>query len=320
MEQNPYYWDRASVVSKSIEMVNNDNPVNQLLQYEAGGVDWLADVQSDIAYPLKLSGRDKKDLRIGPAFGTAFLSVNCGPDAKITGFPDKNPLSDQRVRQALAMAIDREEIVTVATRMGERPTTGYVPPGILQGYNAQEGFGLNVERAKQLLAEAGYPNGEGLPPIPLLFNSENGTRKAFCELIKNQWERHIGVRSELRALEVKSYRSELQNKTYAIAAVAWYGDYMDPSTFTDKYRSSSVNNDSNWGPPEYDALLDRAAAEPDDEKRMRMLEEAERMINTQLPIIPLYNYVNVTLYRDNVVGLYNNPKLLTMLKYVGVKK
>jgi oligopeptide transport system substrate-binding protein len=318
MEKNPHYWDVANVKSDSIEMLVNDNPVNQLLAYEAKGVEWLADVPAEIAAEMKARGRDKIDLRIAPAFGTAFLSVNCSPTIK--GIEGPNPLADVRVRQALAMAIDRSEITEKVTRMGERPATGYIPPNMLPGYTAQEGFGLDLPRARELLAQAGFPGGKGFPTLPLLFNSENPTRRDFAQVLKNQWERNLGIKVELRSLEVKSYRAELQQKTYAIAAVAWYGDYVDPSTFTDKYRSTSVNNDSAWGPPEYDALLDRAAAERDPAKRMQLLEEAERMINTQVPIIPLYNYVNVTLYRDEVEGLELNPKLLTMLKHVHVKK
>lgn len=318
LEKNQYYWDVANVRSNSIEMIVNDNPVNQLLAYEAGGVDWLADVPAENAAELKAKGRDKLDLRIVPAFGTAFLTVNCGPTIK--GVDGPNPLADVRVRQALAKSIDRTEITEKVTRMGERPATGYVAPGVLPGYVPQEGHAFDVARAKQLLAEAGFPDGRNFPTIPLLFNSENPTRRDFCQIIKNQWERHLGIRVELRALEGKSYRAELQNKAYSVAAVAWYGDYMDASTFTDKYRSSSVNNDSAWAPPEYDALLDRAAAERDDARRLRLLEEAERMINDQAPIIPLYNYVNVTLYRDNVEGLELNPKLLTMLKHVRVNR
>ena len=319
-EKSDTYWDKANVLSNTIEMVINENPLAQFLAYESGDVDWLADVNPDLAAELKAKGR--KDLRVNPAFGTMFLTFNCMPEflSGTEGASGKNPLSDMRVRQALALSIDRKYIVDNITRMGEPVATTYVPPGALPGWKSTPGFGTDVERARKLLAEAGYPGGRGMPRLPIIFNSESSTRKMLTQSLKNQWKSNLGIDVDLQGVELKSYRNKVTEKRYAIAPVGWYGDYMDASTFTDKYLSTSLQNDCAWGSDRYDGLCARAAKEPDEQKRLRMLEEAERILLHEAPIVPIYTYVNVWMHRDEVKGINPNPKLLTMFKGLKVER
>jgi oligopeptide transport system substrate-binding protein len=317
MKRSETYWNKSAVRLERIEMVVNNDPQSAFVQYDQGRVDWLADVSAEIAFQLKQQNRP--DLRVGPAFGTAFLTVNCAE--KVGELRDnKNPLSDVRVRQALSMAIDRDYIVNSITRMGERPANAYVPPGFFDGWTSTPAPTLNIEEAKKLLAEAGYPGGQGMPTISIAYNSESPTRKELAEYLSFQWKQKLGVPCELRPLELKTYREYITTKQYTLGLAAWYGDYMDPSTFTDKYLSTSLNNDSNWGPRAYDELLLQASKEPDEKKRLGLLMQAEAMINTELPVIPLYYYVNVTLHRDNVKGLLTNPKNLIVWKDVFVER
>lgn len=314
---NPQYWDKGNVKAKSVEMVVNPNPNSQFQSYESGEVDWITDPAPNIAVNLREQGR--KDLIVGPGFGTNFITVNVKPEVKgvVQG---KNPLSDVRVRQALAMAIDKESIVTTISRMGEPVATTYTPPDAFQNYPMKPGFKMDIERAKALLAEAGYPNGQGMPTLPIVFNTDSPVRQLIAQSLKNQWEKNLGIRVEANGMELKGYRAALKEKNYALGLAAWFGDYLDPSTFTDKYRSTSENNDSAWVVPAYDALLDAAAKEQDEKKRYQILAQAEDMINTELPVIPLYHGVSFTLRRENVKGLYLNKKQLTMWKPVHVVK
>ena len=318
MDVNPNYWDKANVKSKKLVMVVNNDPQSAFQQYDSGQVDWLADVSPDISANLKRINRS--DLRSTPAYGTAFLTFNCAPavDSEL-GAGVKNPLSDVRVRQALAMTVEKDYIVSVITRMGEKVASSYIPPGFFKGFTSTPTPGFDVDAAKKLMAEAGYPDGKGFPRLSFMYNADNPTRKAFGEFLSQSWRDKLGINVSLEPLEIKTYRSRVTEKNYTIAAVAWYGDYMDLSTWTDKYHSTSQNNDSNWGPKEYDDLLARAAKEPDEAKRQELLQQAEAMINTQLPILPLYHFVNVSLYRDNVGGITPNPKLIVMPKFLEVK-
>jgi oligopeptide transport system substrate-binding protein len=316
MEQNEHYWDRASLKITAIENVVANDPQSAFIQYEQGEIDWLADVSQDIAFPLKEKGRT--DLRTSPAFGTAFVTVNCAervPEVK----DQKNPLSDPRVRTAISMAIDRNTLVNSVTRMGEKPALHYMPPGFFDGYESRPIQTDSVEAAQKLLADAGYPGGKGFPTISLVFNSDNTIRRDLAASISNQLRANLGITVEGRGIELKSYRDQVTSKQYSLALVAWFGDYMDPSTFTDKYLSYAENNDSNWGPQAYDDLVAQARREADPKKRYDLLAQAESMVNAELPIIQLYHYVNISLHRENVKGLFTNAKNLTMFKTIAIE-
>jgi oligopeptide transport system substrate-binding protein len=352
LKKSDVYWDKANVKCDSIEMVVSDVPLSQFLLYESGQVDWQSDVDGDLAAELK--AKKRSDLRSSPAFGTAFLTFICTPRlpdsvARQVG-TDKNPLADVRVRQALAMSIDKQFIVDNVTRMGELPARTYVPPdGTLEGYTWMSGSGdtgkrytyqemqtlltspgglsgpgaglpYDVERAKQLLAEAGYPDGKGFPALPIIYGTNSPARQKITQVLKNQWKEKLNIDVNIQGLEGKNVRDKVSEKQYAIAPVAWYGDYPDASTFMDKYLSSSKQNDAAYVNRRYDDLLALAAKEGDRDKRLRMLEEAEHLLNTEVPIVPLYHYVNVSLSRDNVHGVDPNPRNVTIFKDVWVDR
>jgi oligopeptide transport system substrate-binding protein len=354
LEQSPNYWDAVNTKSKSLEMVVNDNSLSQFLQYESGHVDWLADVPGDLAAELRAKGRT--DLRTSPAFATAFLTLLNRPTlpSSVTAGQEnvKNPLADIKVRQALAMSIDKRYIVDTVMRMGELPARTYLPPdGTIRGftwhpgpfsknrkqpYAAEEVRKLLVSRdglendgpglpsdlalAKRLLAEAGYPDGEGFPSLPILYNSGNPNREKIAQVLQNQWKQRLGINTYVKAIEGKIYSQQVSKKDYAIAIVAWYGDYPDASTFTDKYKSTSLQNDADWQNMPFDELCLKATKEPDEAKRLALLSTAENMIDTEVPIVPLFHYVNISLFRDNVKGIKANPRQITIFKGVKVER
>jgi oligopeptide transport system substrate-binding protein len=308
------YWDKASVKSKSIRALSVDDPTLAFQMYERGEVDWLADVTGDIASRMRDEGR--KDIHIFPSFGTYFYTFNCSE--KLPG-DRPNPLADVRVRQALSMAIDKKPIVANITKLDEATTDLYVTPSF-PGYKHPQGLPYNVELARQLLAEAGYPEGKGFPQLSLTFNPEGNNHKLIAEYINNQWKQNLGISMRLDSVEIVQFRERLKNKDYDIARASWYGDYMDVSTFTDKYKSTSLNNDSNWKNAEYDKLLEQAEVEPDAQKRLDLLAEAEQILIDEQPILPLYYYVNSFAHRENVKGINQNPKLMIMLKAISTER
>lgn len=310
------YWDRKDVKLNSIEMVINENPLSQLLMYESGAVDWLANLNSDFAAELKADGR--KDLIVSPGFGTFFLDVNCA--ASIPGILAHNPLADVRVRQAFDMAIDKQQICTTILRnMGQKPATTYIPPNIFAGYHTTPGLDFDVSRARQLLADAGYPDGRGFPIIPFLFSSDSPGTLDLVQNISNQLQANLHIQIQLQSLESRIESNRLHSKQYVIAPADWIGDYGDPSTFTDKCLSTAINNDANWSNPQYDALCAQAAREPNNSKRLKLLEQAEHLVNTDLPLIPLYYMVNTGLCRP-YVKIYFNPRMTISFKAISITK
>jgi oligopeptide transport system substrate-binding protein len=349
LKKSQTYWDKANVKSGSLEMVVNDDPLSQFLQYETRQVDWQSDVPGDLAAQLREQNR--QDLRSSPAFATAFITFMCRP-----AYPQSfsgtgtNPLSDMRVRQALAMAIDKSVITRDVTRMGELVARTYLPPdGTLPdfrwlpgpydtvhpaAYSDKEvrdllskdaaipgpGLPYDVKRARALLAEAGYPDGKGFPQLPILYNSDSTTRRQMVQVLKNQWKEALNIDVNIETVEGKIYKQRVSKKDYVIGLAAWYGDYPDMSTFTDKYLSDSLQNDSDWQNKEFDDLCLQATKQADPAKRVELLGKAENLIDTEVPIVPVYHYVNVSLSRDNVHGVTPNPRNVTIFKDVWVQK
>ena len=305
LSRNLRYWDAANVRSDTIELLINPDSQSALVQYKRGMIDWISDVPPEPA--IKMKRVNHPDLHIAPAYSTAFLTINVQEtNPVLPGL--KSPLADQRVRRALSMAIDRQYIVDKITGMGERPAASYVPPGYFDRYTSESAPLLDIAGARRELAEAGYPNGTGFPQLAITYNSESSVRKGMAEYLAQVWSTTLGLPIALGPLDLKSYRNAISTKNYGIGLVSWTGDYLDLTTWTDKYLSKSNQNDSGWGPPEFDELCAAATVEPDAAKRQELLRRAEALINTQLPIIPLYHAVNVSLYPPNVHGLYANKK------------
>jgi oligopeptide transport system substrate-binding protein len=313
LEASDTYWDKASVKSKSIESYVVDDALTQLMRYESGNVDWVSEVPTEIAAELIQKGR--KDLKSFDGYGTMFLSIMVRPKLR-NGQP--NPLADLRVRQALAMSIDRKQIVETITRMGERPSTTYIPDNLFDGWRAPKGYEFDPQRARQLLADAGYPNGGTLPGVTYVFRTETAISRDLAQNFVAQWKRNLNLDIPIEGQERKILRQRLNDKDYTISLANWFGDYPDPSTFTDKYKSTSENNDSGWVNPRYDDLLEQANREADQAKRLRIFEQAEQILLDEAPIVPLYVITNQFLFRDNVKGINLSPRNMTLLKAVEV--
>ena len=314
MVASDYYWDKPSVKSRVIDFLVIENPQNAFEAYDAGVVDWWIELPGDIGG--ELLRKKRPDLHIFTSFGTYFYSFNCRD--KLPDGTD-NPLKKIAVRQALSMAVEKRFLVDNIMRMGQPTATDYIPPGVFSGYVSPKGLPYDPDRARKLLADAGYPNGAGLPVFKLNFNNE-GQHKEIAEYLQRQWKQNLNVATELDGKELASFRDQLSNKKYSISRASWYGDYNDPSTFTDKYLPGSGNNDSDWRNEKFAALCAEAARETDAVKRLRLFEQAETILLEEAPIMPLFHYVNSGMFRDNVKGLPMNPRNMVMLKSAEVRK
>jgi len=304
-----FYWDRAHVKSRTIDQVYDDEPLAAYRLYEQGDVDWIADVDAQIAAAIIGKG-GRSDLHVFKAFGSYYYDFNCQPK-----LPDgrDNPLADVRVRQALTMAIDRTPIVRDVGRLGQPPTRDYVPPGVFPGYTSPPGLPYDIAKAKQLLAEAGYPNGQNFPHLTILFNNES-THGDIAVIIRRQWLDNLGIDVDLEGVEIKVFGGRKHEHDFAIGRGGWYGDYNDPSTFTDKYLTNGDNNDGRWSNKEYDDLCAQAAVETDPARRFNLLSQAENVLLNDAAVLPLYIYVGAYMFRDNVVGIPLSPQQMLMFK------
>lgn len=289
---NEHYWDRASMKNGSVMELIVNNEQSQLLSYEAGDIDYVPNVIPDIAFDLIKQGRD--DVHVVSMAGTYFYNFNCLPELN-NG--EKNHLADWRVRRALAMAIDRDEITKSITRLNEDPAYSFVPPKALNFYEppVEDAPHFDPEGGRKLLKEAGYEGGKGLSGLSILYNTNGGHENA-AQAIKNMWKKHLGVDVTLEGVETKISSERARSQDYTIRRAGWYGDYADPTTWLDIRRADDENNTSKWKNPEYDKLLDRAADASDPKERLELMRRAESILLKESPMALIYHQVEVALY------------------------
>ena len=308
LEPNPHYWDRSHVRCNQLMLTSISDPRAQLLAFRSGTVDVLTNVPPQFAQDLLALPADKRqDIHYEPTFGSYYYIFNC----------TRGPLKDARVRKALALAIDQHKIVDEVTHMHQKTLSQLVPPDSIPGYQSPAGLEMNIEEAKRLLAEAGYPGGQGLPAIDVLYNNE-ALHERIAQALGQMWE-VLGVHITYRGLERGSFGSERQDThNFDIARAGWTGDYNDPTTWLNLFATGDSNNDGMFSNAAYDKLLAQASENPDPAQRLKLLTDAERLlVEEQLPVLPLYQYADGYMYDDNKIGGFTmNVRQLNELKWI----
>jgi oligopeptide transport system substrate-binding protein len=228
-----------------------------------------------------------------PVYGSYFYTFNTR----------KPPLNDARVRLALNLALDRQALVEHVTRGGQLPEYTLTPPSALYKPVAQ--IHENVAEAQKLLAEAGYPGGKGVPPIELLYNTSDAHR-AVAEYMQEAWKKNLGIDVHLANVATSAWLDRRGNADFEIIRAGWYGDYLDPSTFLELFSSDNEMEQSGWKNAQYDQLIAAARKETDQAKRMEDFQQAETILDAEVPYLPLYYYTTIILIRPEVRGYENN--------------
>lgn len=288
------YWDRDNVQLNVIDALAITSQVTMYNLFETGKADWITDPPAIVLRELLQPGRKRENLNPQPFLSTYFYNLNTA----------RKPLGDIRVRQALSMALDREEITRTAMAAGEVPAYSLVPPGMPE-YDAPTCQTENVAEAQRLLAEAGFPNGRGFPKLDILYNTHEA-HQTIAQLIRKQWERNLGITVSTRNEEWASYQSSVRQMQYSVARRGWVGDYLDPNTYLGMMVTDGENNSTGWSNAVYDQLIKEAEQEPDEAKRRELLLRAERILMDELPLIPIYFYVGKNMVKPYVQGFYSN--------------
>ena len=305
VEKSATYWDRGTVRLNAIHFYPIESGETEERMFRSG--------QLHITNGLPLSKidvykRDNPDvLHIDPFLGTMYFRVNV----------TRPHLSDPRIRKALALAINREHLTTYVNKSGKIPAYNLTPPKTA-GFTPEARFEGGVEEAKALLADAGFPNGEGLPRIDVLYpTSENG--KVIAVAIQEMWRSRLGIDVILVNQEWKVYLDSMNTLDYDLAVSIWIGDYVDPNTFLDMFETTNGNNRTGWSNLEYDRLLKQAARTGDREERFALFQKMEAILVEEAPMLPVYFYTNVVLMDPSVKGWY--PTILDNhpYKYVTLK-
>ncbi len=301
LEKNKQYWNADVVKLETVDALAVESSTTGLNMYLDGDVDWMPSPPGEVIPKLK----NREDYHSMSSLSSYFYRINV----------TRKPLDNPQVRQALSLAIDRERICNFILRAGQQPAYSIVPPG-LPGYTSARADSYNVASARKLLAQAGYPGGRGMRTIEILFNTSDGHRK-IAEAIQQDWQK-LGVDVRLRNLEWQTYLATTRKMEYDVARAGWIGDYPDPNTFLDLFVTEGVQNETGWGNRQFDALILKATEEPDAERRMQILHNAEELLMGELPVVPIYFYMSINLVKPYVKGFYSNSQNLHPLSAIRI--
>lgn len=293
VRRNPRYRNATSVRLNGVRFLPTVNGFTETRMFFNGKLHVTNNVPPEMtAYARERGGGD---FRQDDYYVTIFYRLNTG----------RAPLDDARVRRALSLAVDREALVRDVVCGGGQPCFGFTPDGA--GYKTPHGVEFNPEKARALLAQAGFPGGKGFPRLELMTTSRE-VQRTMAEAIQGMWKRHLGVHVDIRSCEWTAYKFAQNSMQYDFSSSSWSGDYLDPSSFLDLWSAASGNNNTGWSHAEYERLLRESRATGDQEKRMALLARAEALMLSESPVIPLYWAKRSYLKRPEVRGWH--PLLL----------
>lgn len=292
LRKNPRWYNAEQVQIELVDAMSTEGQNTALNMYETGQIDWVTDPPSALMKEL----RERDDFVSAPQLTVYFYRLNTR----------RKPLHDPRVRRAIAMAINRTQIVNEVTKAGQQPAYSLVPPGIA-GYESPIGFKPDLDEAKRLLREAGFPNGRGIPKMTVLYNTSEGHR-AIAEVVQQQVQNNLNIKLELQNMEWGSFLDKVNQKDYDIARAGWVADYSDPNTFLDMWMTGGPQNNTHWSNARFDQLIRDSASEVDSAKRMQLLQQAEAIWIEEMPVIPIYFYQSINIISPKLEGFFPTPQ------------
>lgn len=300
LERNDQYWDNDKTVIDEVTFLAIPSEVTDVNRYRSGEVD-----MTNNAIPVDLFSRLQRDIpdevKISPSLCTYYYEIN----------NEQAPFDDARVRAAVKLALDRDIIANKVMGQGQTPAFGFTPPSTVDMEAIEpEWFQLTQkernEKAKQLLADAGYGPGNPLS-FTLLYNTSEAHRKvaiAAASILKQ----NAGIEVKLENQEWKTFLDSRHQGNYEVARAGWCADYNEPSSFLNIMLSTSSNNTSHYKSDEFDAAMRKSITAATEDDRVKAYQEAERILDEDSALVPIYYYVSPRLVKPYVGGYsVNNP-------------
>ncbi len=302
MSKNPNYWNADAIKLDGIKWNLIEDPNASYSAYQTEEVMMIKDVPTEEIPSLK----DSDEFYIDPILGTYYLSINT----------QKEPFDDVNVRKALSLAIDREYVANTLMQGTYSPAYNFMGPGwqdtdgseFINNANGGQPYisadhEANVEEAKRLLADAGYPDGQGLPSFTYSTNDAS-YHKVVAEYLQQAWA-EIGVDCQVEIVEWASFTPIRRNGDYDSSRNGWVGDYSDASNMLDLLYSSNGNNDGKFKNSDYDAAINLSRTTLDPKERSEALHQAEDILLENMACIPLAYYNDFWLQRKEITGSWH---------------
>ena len=302
LKANPRHYEGKPSVD-TVRMFVVQEPTTSLTLYETGELDYIE--LPSVAIPHYKSS---PEYRNQPQLRGSYYGFNV----------QKPPFKDVRVRQAFAHAIDRSRIPGIM-KGGELPSSSWIPKGMF-GYDENIGSKFDPEKARSLLAKAGYPDGKGFPKVTAVFNTRY-TNQLIGEFLQGQWKKHLNVHIDLESQEWKVLLSRLDLDPPQIFKLGWGADFPDPDNFMNLFIKTSGNNRLRWSHPRYDELVALGSTLKNPEERKAVYDEAQILLTEkEVPMIPLFVAAQNLLVKPHVQGLKVNAMELLYLKRIHLQK
>ena len=297
------YWDRDKVRLNGVVFYPTENIVSEERMFRVGQLHYTQSIPLD-KIPVYRAMENSPYVQ-APYLGTYYFLINT----------KRPPVDDVRVRQALSLAVDRDKLNRTVLQGSNVAAYSITPPDTL-GYYPPKLFDYDPEKARALLADAGYPDGGGFPPLELTYNTSESHRKIAVAL-QQMWKDALNIKVTLSNQEWKVYLDSVTQMEFQIARRGWIGDYVDPNNFLDLFITGGGNNNTGFSDPRYDEMILRLAPRAKTrEERYAIFLEAETILMEQMPIIPIYTYTSKHLIHPSVKGLPSNLMDSLNLKYV----
>lgn len=308
---NEYHYDAVNLGPDSItfRLMDDENAIYS--GFKAGELSFIESVPADEMETLLNDGT----MHAADYLGTYFISFQ----------NQRYPFDDARVREAFTLAVDSQYLVSTVTQTGETPATGFVPYGVYDAGGAggadfrtvggdyweapatDEIYQANCDKARTLLAEAGYPNGEGFPVVEYLYNTDDRNR-TIAEALQSMWATELGVTVTLSNQDWAVLLQTCFDGDYYMASGVWIADYNDPGSFLDLWLSGGGNNIAQYENADFDAAVQEAKSLSDVDARMEAMHQAEDiLIGQDYAIAPLYFYTCCYCADPALQGIYYNP-------------
>jgi oligopeptide transport system substrate-binding protein len=311
LERNPNYYGEQPIITKALYTLFADEVSQSLVPYENDELDQAIVSAADLDR-VKDDPELSAQMHVFPRSGTRFVICDT----------TNAPTSDVRVRQALSMAISRDTLANGILKGQFTPAQTMLSPDI-PGHNPAAALGEDVARAKQLLAEAGFPDGDGFPELTLVFHAVDVGERKTSEYLQGVWKETLGISIRLEPMEDKAYQdwfNSRKDQPFNLMIYHWGSDWGDPANWHNQLFDSQADfYHTHWKNDEFDRLIREAAVMPDAEARIAQYSQAETILVSDAPLIPLYNLNRIYVIKPNIQGIYHYPILgRTWLRYISV--